>query len=838
MSSSLATTANRTFAPEIQAAAAARSFVRDAFHSWNAPEIVDDAVLLTSELVTNAVVHAGTDVTVSCRLDGGGAEIAVRDELPQRMLLDGARAHDVDPEDLERDGGLGLALASAIASAWGVTYTQHDKTVWFRLDRSRPGTASAVPVGWGDPAPQSPNGLRVVSFRVDDQGRPVEWSDDAEAVFGWTVRQARERTLDELLAGRDPAPGEILQLARWTGVCEFRHSDGSTIPMFVSHIRTNDVRHGIGAVWLAVPEADRALLESPPRAPAAGPGAGEDPWGGLGEALRSRLSLDELLQHTVARARDAVGGDAAYVVLATSEESEWQVRAAAGLQPDPWQPILVRAEETFASMSPDPLPVIHDDLVTHQSRGGRLAMNGMRSMVTAPLIVDGRTTGLVAVASRRPRHFDREAAISLQRGADRIALPVERARLAEVELARRASLSFLAEASDLLAGTLDEDMTAALAAQLAVSRLGAWCAVHLIDDAGTARMAYVWHRDEDRIDGLRLMLDKMPAPDVGLVTEGTIWTEPKVYAARTGDRLAAEIAAGTAMSFSLVGRGRRLGTLTIGRQRGESFNREIADVAEDMSRRVASALDNARLYSDQANMSQALQRSLLPSEVPEIPAVDIALLYQPAGEGTVVGGDFYDLFSAGDHWCVAIGDVCGTGPEAAAVTGLARHTLRALAREGYSPPQILHRLNSAILEEGPRARFLTLIYGELSPREQGGMRLRLISAGHPLPMRVRPTGEVSFVAEPQPLLGAFDEVTFETETADFAPGDVLVCVTDGVTERRHGKLMLGDEGLTEILKECSGLTAAAVATRIERELADFAPDGHDDDTAILVLRFR
>ncbi|PRY00566.1 SpoIIE family protein phosphatase [Allonocardiopsis opalescens] len=713
----------RRFEPSPDTSASARTFVRDTLAEWDSAEFTDDAVLLASELVTNAVVHARTPVEVICRHDGVGVEIIVRDELPHRPVPQvGPVEIDTSPSlDMERNGGLGLALTGMIASSWGVTYGRDDKAVWFRLDR--------------DPEAAPPAG-----------------------VPGGAQRQGAGRTL---------------------------------------------------------------------RMP--------DPWSPLEEVLAARLPLDEMLERVVGVAREVLGGDAAYISLATSEESEWEVRTAVGLADDGWTPFRGRTEEIFASAAPELGPVINDDLDAARPQTGRLRAARMRSLVTAALIVDGRTTGLIGVASRRPRHFGSTAAGRLQQGADRIALPVERARLAEVELARRASLSFLAEASDLLTGTLDEEMTAALAAQLAVSRLGSWCAVHTADEAGSPRLAYLTHHDETSVDGLHRLLEKFP-PEPRR-EPGRLWGEAELLGTDLSEALRTEIAHGLAVSLPLTSRGRQLGLMTLGRPPGDAFPRETADVADDLAHRVASALDNAQLYSAQSAMSQALQRSLLPSAVPEIPGVDLELIYRPAGEGTVVGGDFYDVFGTEGHWCVAIGDVCGTGPEAAAVTGLARHTLRALAREGYPPPQILERLNTSILDEGTRARFLTLLYGELSARPEGGWRLRLISAGHPLPLVLRPTGEVFFGAEPQPLLGAFDDISFQTEDLELHPGDVLLAVTDGVTERRTGSKMIGDDGLAEILSDCVGLTAAAVGTRIERALEDFAPGAHNDDTAMLILRF-
>ncbi len=191
----------------------------------------------------------------------------------------------------------------------------------------------------------------------------------------------------------------------------------------------------------------------------------------------------------------------------------------------------------------------------------------------------------------------------------------------------------------------------------------------------------------------------------------------------------AQAVGGETVVLPLVARNRVIGMLTLGKPSDDHFRQEILELAEDLSRRAALALDNARLYSERMAISQSLQRSLLPPGLPDVPNVEIEVIYRAAGEGNEVGGDFYDVFPISDGaYGFAIGDVCGTGPEAAAVTGLARHALRLLAREGFGGPAVLERLNAAILDEGARSRFLTLLYGELWPREDGSALLKVVCA--------------------------------------------------------------------------------------------------------------
>jgi serine phosphatase RsbU (regulator of sigma subunit) len=264
---------------------------------------------------------------------------------------------------------------------------------------------------------------------------------------------------------------------------------------------------------------------------------------------------------------------------------------------------------------------------------------------------------------------------------------------------------------------------------------------------------------------------------------------------------------------------------------------QAVDMAGDLTGRVALALDNARLYSEQLRASHMLQRSLLPPRLPEIPGLEVAAGYQPAGEGNEVGGDFYDFFEVGpDRWRFAIGDVCGKGLEAAAVTGLTRHALRILAREGHDISTVIERLNSLLLEDGSAVPFVTLIHGELV-LTPGQAALSMVCAGHPPPLLLCSTGGTQIAAGPQPLLGVMDGATFRCDTCRLSPGDVLLCVTDGVTERRSGDRLLDDDsGLRQRLSDCSGLSAGAIVARIQREAWEFGSGAPADDMALIVFR--
>ncbi|MEU3279613.1 SpoIIE family protein phosphatase [Streptomyces antibioticus] len=869
-SSVITARAAASFEPVGRSVATARAFVRDTLQGWGFADIVDDAVVLTSELVTNAVVHAGTHADVLCLRSEDGVRIEVGDRYPEREIpLQGSPATMVSPD---REGGRGLQLCAAIATRWGVEYTPTRKQVWFQLDLpDRPvGTRAAGPSLPPDLLPLADSRIRVAVVQIDRSGAISSWNEDAEELFGYTADQVTGKPLTDLAAwphtpGTGTGIAEALQLSRWEGSYGIRGATGRVTPVYASHLRVRDTDGEPSTVCLLVRDHERAVLQTPSRHPASDTSPSDGPSADPFEVFIGSPApddLDGLLQRTVERARDMLDGDSAFLLLATDDETELEVRASTGLPSARQRFARVPVEAGPGRYGSARMPAVHEDLLAVPGAVPLLNNTGMRSVVTVPLKVEGRLTGSLGVAAESPGRYSNEEALRLQFAADRIALAVESARLGELERLRRGSLSFLVEASDLLAGTLDRDQTLALMAQMTVPTLATWCAVYTIaDQASEPFLSYVLHEDEELIDGIKSLLSKIASPDPVPTPGARVWAAPAAAAHDSalrssmrslglsgspthqvapgiGPTLATAAAVGgETVVLPLVARNRVIGMLTLGKPTDEHFRQEILELAEDLSRRAALALDNARLYSERTAISQSLQRSLLPPGLPDIDGVEVDVIYRAAGEGNEVGGDFYDVFPISDGaYGFAIGDVCGTGPHAAAVTGLARHALRLLAREGLSGPAVLERLNSAILDEGDRSRFLTLLYGEMRPQADGSAELKVVCAGHPLPLRLRQDGTVEPAAEPQPLLGVMDDLELYEQTVILDPGDVLLCVTDGVTERREGTRMLGDDGLADVLTTCTGLTAGAVAARIMRAVERFASDAPSDDMAILAMR--
>ncbi len=212
----------------------------------------------------------------------------------------------------------------------------------------------------------------------------------------------------------------------------------------------------------------------------------------------------------------------------------------------------------------------------------------------------------------------------------------------------------------------------------------------------------------------------------------------------------------------------------------------------------------------------------------------MAAAFRPAGEGAEVGGDFYDMFQVGaDDWVVVLGDVCGKGVEAAVVTALVRHTLRAVVIGLHEPAQALEVLNEALLAQAD-GRFCTVVMARLQ-RDDDGWRVTLGSGGHPAPLLRRPGRPVEPVNGQGPLVGVLESVEFRDRVVRLAPGDVLTLFTDGVTEARRNGELYGDTRLRDCV-ERGGATATGVVEAILEDVEVFQRGSLRDDVALVSLR--
>ncbi|MDQ3958325.1 MAG: PAS domain S-box protein, partial [Actinomycetota bacterium] len=356
-------------------------------------------------------------------------------------------------------------------------------------------------------------------------------------------------------------------------------------------------------------------------------------------------------------------------------------------------------------------------------------------------------------------------------------------------------LAFLAAASAEMSSSLDYRQTLQNLVSLAVPRMADWCFVDVLQDDETHVRVALAFSDPEHADLARELQQPSPAGErVGvahvlkggksvLVDHYTDDVLDEVGIAPERRDLLRRLAPASHMIVPLRARGRVLGALVfLSTASARVYTADDLYLAEELARRAAVAIDNARLFQERAHVARTLQRSLLPPNLPEIPGVELAARYEPAGEGNDVGGDFFDVFRWGRRrWALVIGDVSGKGADAAAVTGLARHTLRAAALAQRSPSSILRVLNEALLAEGPEDKFSTVVFANLEKTDDG-VCLTASSGGHPSPLVLRSDGTIEEVAAPGTLIGAFRDVDLTDQFTYLEPGDVVVFYTDGITD--------------------------------------------------------
>jgi len=234
-------------------------------------------------------------------------------------------------------------------------------------------------------------------------------------------------------------------------------------------------------------------------------------------------------------------------------------------------------------------------------------------------------------------------------------------------------------------------------------------------------------------------------------------------------------------------------------------------------------------------LAETLQRSFLPPGIVTVPGLDLGGAYRPAGDGSEVGGDFYDVFRTGlETWGIVLGDVCGKGASAAVVTALARYTVRAEALHVSSPAAVLAGLHRALLTYYPDT-FCTALY-LLLDQVPAGHRLTMATGGHPLPLCRRADGTLETLGRPGSFLGMAEAANISEFAAVLRPGDMVVLYTDGVTEARLGDAFFGEAGIAGVLAAWAGQPAQAVADAIVAAALTFQHGRARDDIAVVVVR--
>jgi PAS domain S-box-containing protein len=492
---------------------------------------------------------------------------------------------------------------------------------------------------------------------------------------------------------------------------------------------------------------------------------------------------------------------------------------------------------------------IMDDYVVEDEHGHPLTMEDvpsvrlMRDQPAGPVLmrVVNRSTGEVRWNLLRATALRDEDGSFL--GAMTVIENVTAVKTAEVHT------RVLAESGRVLASSLDYQQTLRNVADLAVPALADWCAVDLIDQNLRREHVVAAHRDPAKQQLAARLREFEPTelhPEQALgrvfltgiselypeVTDGQL-----VQGAVTEEHLELlrELGMRSVTIVPMQVPTRTIGLMTL--VTAESLRRldaQDVDLAEQLARRAAVAVENSRLHTTLAGVAETLQQSLLPADLPEVPGWEAAAIYLPADaeQRIDVGGDFYEVFNNGDTWFAMIGDVTGKGVTAASLTSLMRHGARVACRLEPGPAAILHRLDEALRQQ-PGDSMCTVLCLRLCPDH-----VVVSSAGHPPALLVSGDGAVREAPESGPLLGAFSDGTWTEEKLTVGPDDTLILYTDGVIETRGASDRFGLERLRSLLSRHADEAPADVLSRLSAELDAFRAGAGRDDVAVLALRPR
>jgi serine phosphatase RsbU (regulator of sigma subunit) len=492
---------------------------------------------------------------------------------------------------------------------------------------------------------------------------------------------------------------------------------------------------------------------------------------------------------------------------------------------------------------------------------------GMRSSICVPLRARGRSAGtLLLVMAESGRRFSREDLDRAVHLGALAGLALDNARLyQEAREERRSSeaaraalvrahdrASFLAQASAMLETSLDAQRTLSDVAALLVPKLADYCTIDVLTGEGEIRRLAPVAADPRRRLALRELVERYPInPRSAHPIARVMRSGRRELLGDVDDRVLVPIAVDqrhlelmreavgrTALLLPLRAHGRVVGVLSL---RWEEPHHELGEDAigllEELAGRIALAADNARIHEQRDLVARTLARSLLPPELPPVPGFEVAARYLPAARDAAVSGDFYDVFELRDgRWAAVIGDVCGKGAQAAALTALARHTLRGASFGQPRPARALETLNESMLQTDQDGRFCTVVYAVLEPRKDGGGRVTMASGGHPAPLLMRADGHVEAVGVMGTMIGVFPTLSLPEVAVELDSGDVLVLFTDGVTEAGTGTDTLGEAGLASTLQACIDRDLEEVAECLVERAIEVQGGEPRDDMALLALR--
>jgi serine phosphatase RsbU (regulator of sigma subunit) len=480
---------------------------------------------------------------------------------------------------------------------------------------------------------------------------------------------------------------------------------------------------------------------------------------------------------------------------------------------------------------------------------------GLEAAIAVPLRVRDDLIGLLAVYPAAGRELTENEEQLLRALAAQLAVAVQNARLHEetkladeerkvaLEAEREASrrLQALYEISRVFSESLSLDLTLEAVTRTIVETLEVDAASLRMPDARGADLELVaMHvREERLVEPLKAILS-LPQPLSPV--------RPNVF--RSGRALVLDPRTATALGpahkplvpflekgstaavIPLATQAEILGTLTlVSLDPDRPIDDSTLEAAASIAGQAALALDNARLYQQQKQFADSMQRSLLPRERPQVPGLDVGAVYASSARMDV-GGDVYDFLELADgRIAVVLGDVTGHGIDAAADMAMAKFVFRSLAREHPEPSEFLAAANEIVLEEIGDGKFITMLYVTADGRAGG---LACASAGHPSP-RIMRDGAVEPLGLHGLALGIAGDQAYEAERVTLEPGDVAVLFTDGLLEARREGELYGEERLDASLARHASLPAEELAVALVEDCRAFGGE-LADDCAVVVLK--
>jgi serine phosphatase RsbU (regulator of sigma subunit) len=471
------------------------------------------------------------------------------------------------------------------------------------------------------------------------------------------------------------------------------------------------------------------------------------------------------------------------------------------------------------------------------------------AFVVVPMVAAEGTRAVVAFGFEKARTFDDADRNYMTAVGNACEQALRRTMAFENERASRTRLRTLLYSSEQLSALDDPERVVETIATVAAERIGAWAVVTRVLPGGELERTVCAHRDPALVPVVHRAMERLS--DGGASVRHVLDTgEPLVFQGLTEEAAATlKVEESTRQDLETIGyaacmlvpitvAGRRLAVLMIGDDRPGGLNNADLELALDLGRRGASALERARLFQASQQRFEAehriveiLQRTIVPDELPVLPGIEVAAAYRPAEVDVDVGGDWYDAFvTPDDAIVVVVGDVAGHGITAASLMGRVRNALRAYANEDSDPASILLRLHRLLRSQDDEE----MVTAFVARHDAKTNTISWSRAGHPPPLLVQPDGTTRFLDDVNgaPLGTMVRE--YQTAHAQLDPGALLVCYTDGLVERRDRIL---DDGLAWLADRVSEYASDPIETLCNKLVDDpFVPHPAPDDVCIVALR--